>query len=392
MDASPGDPRRLNLHEIVQAAQTATNLRDMGEPDILPAVQRLIDSLLNEAKLHAQGVEMQRATLINLLSNRLRIEDTFKRHPEILNEEIRGPIVITGLARSGTTKMQRMIAADPQLQKLPLWRLMNPISLGPTPLGGVDLRITATEQLSAMMRDRYPDFYAGHPMNATEPDEEAFMAELAMRGSFNSHATRVPTFHNWMDSQDYTPWYVFLYKMLQFYQWEDGSPKKTWLLKAPAHLGFISTLFKIFPNATLVTCHRDPVTTIASIAKLSAEGMRMYSDHIVAENIGRFELESWSRHFQRYMAQRPALETAHRFVDIPYVEITGNAITGIERVYAAADSRLTSNSRAAMQQWEVSNPPGKHGRHSYSLEWCGLTADEVRAAFATYLERFGHLV
>ena len=364
----------------------------MGEPDILPAVRRLIDSLVSEAKLHAQGVEMQRAALINLLSNRLRIEDVFKRHPEILKEEIRGPIFITGVARSGTTKMQRMIAADPQLQKLPLWRLMNPVSLGPTPPGGVDPRITATEQLSAMMRDHYPDFYAGHPMNATEPDEEAFMAELAMRGSFNSHATRIPTFHHWMDSQDYTQWYMYLYKMLQFYQWEDGSLKKPWLLKAPAHLGFISTLFKIFPNATLVTCHRDPVITTASIAKLSAAGMRMYSDHIDPQALGRFELECWSRHFQRYMAQRPALESTHRFVDVSYAEITGNAVAAIERVYATAGIPFAETSRAAMMQWEASNPPGKHGKHSYSLEWCGLTADQVRAAFAAYLDRFGNLV
>ena len=77
MEIPLGDPRRLDLDRIVAASHAETGLTDMGEPDILPALRRLIDSLLNEAHLHAQGVEMQRATLINLLSNRLRLASSF---------------------------------------------------------------------------------------------------------------------------------------------------------------------------------------------------------------------------------------------------------------------------------------------------------------------------
>jgi Sulfotransferase family len=256
MEIAAGDIRRLDPDDIVAQGRALTGLSDMGEPDILPAMRLLIDAYINEAHLAPRGVEAQRAALINVVANRLRITDTFKRHPEILQEKIHSPIIITGLARSGTTKLQRMIAADTRLQKLPLWRILNPMPSGVVPPGDEDPRIAMTEQLSAMMRDHFPDFYAGHPMNAREPDEEMLMAELTMRGSFPCHALRIPSFDKWLRQQDHGTWYEFLFRMLQMFQWQDGSPQKRWLLKAPAHLGYITSLFLMPRSSPAIVIRR----------------------------------------------------------------------------------------------------------------------------------------
>lgn len=383
---------RLNLEDLLGSARATTGLHDLGEPDILPGLAALTTALISEAQLHPQGVETQRAALTGLISNRLRIADAFQRHPEITDEELRGPIIVTGLVRSGTTKMQRMMAAAPALQKLPLWRILNPMPLTPLTPGNDDPRIAATEQISAMMRDHYPDFFAGHPMIAREPDEEMLMADLAMRGSFTGHATNIPSFDAWMQGQDHRSWYQFLRRMLQLFQWQDGSPKKTWLLKSPSHLGQLDALFDTFPDATVVHCHRDPVTTTASIAQLSEAGRRMYSDAQNSSAMGRYVLKHWSGLMRRYMQQRPALEERHRFVDVGFKEICNNPMAEIERVYAAANITLTSEARSYMEQWESSNPPGKHGQHRYSLERFGLTAEEIRTTFSGYLSRFESLI
>lgn len=378
----------LDLDAIFSASRMQTGLSDLSEPDILPALQRLVDALNGEARLHAVGVQTQRAALTALIANRLRIDDAIRRHPQILDEPIRGPIIITGLVRSGTTKLQRMMAADPAVQKLPLWRILNPMPLGPLPADGVDPRITITEQISAGMRDHFPDFFAGHPMLAREPDEESLMADLAMRGSFTQHATHIPSFDRWMTGQDHGFWYRLLRRLLQLFQWQDGSPQKTWLLKSPSHLGHLDQLFQTFPDATVVHCHRDPVTTTASIAQLSEAARRMYSDHEDSRAVGRVVLAHWSGLMQACMRQRPALEARHRIVDVEYGEIAADTMPAIERVYAAADLELTRPARAAMRLWEADNPPGKHGQHLYKLERFGLSDDDVRHAFAPYLKRF----
>jgi hypothetical protein len=383
---------RLNLEDMLAAARAATGLSDLGEPDILPGLAVLTEALINEARLHPLGVETQRAALTNLISSRLRIADTLARHPEILEEEIMGPIIVTGLARSGTTKMQRMMANDAALKTLPLWRILNPMPLSPAQPGVPDPRIAATEQISALMRDHFPDFFAGHPMIAAEPDEESLMSDLAMRGSFTGHACRIPSFDAWMDRQDHHPWYDLLSRMLQIFQWQDGGPRKTWLLKSPSHLGHLDALFEVFPNATVVHCHRDPVMTTASIAQLSEAGRRMYSDVEDLHTTSRYVLKYWSGLMQSYVELRPAYEEQHCFVDVAYREICGDTMAAIARVYGAANLTLTPQARAAMQEWEAANPPGKHGQHRYALEGSGLTAADVRAAFAGYLERFGGLI
>jgi len=391
MQAAAGDPRRLDLEEILSAAREASGLSDIGEPDILPGLRVLLDAFVSEAKLSAAGIEAQRATLIGHAANRMRIEDLFKRHPEILEQEIKAPIIIVGLPRSGTTKLQRMMAANTDLQSLPLWKILNPAPLGPTLPGGEDPRIAIAEQVEGAMRQYYPDFYAGHPMNAREPDEEVFMADQVLRGWTPCYAARVPSYEAWLRQQDFGVWYDYLKRLLQLFQWQDATSGKRWLLKTCEHLPYMNDLFKVFPDTTIVHCHRDPVTTTASLAALITAYTRMNSDVGTGEEAGRFTLSHLSKQMGGYMQQRPLLEKQHRFVDVSYADIVNDITSAIERIHAAADMPLSDAARAAMLRWETSNPAGKHGQHKYSLASLGLAEGDIRNGFAGYLQRFGTL-
>ena len=392
MEIAPGDPRRLDMEDIVATSRTETGLKDIGELDILPGLRVLLDAYAADAHFTPVGIEAQRATLIRVVSNRLRVEDMFKRYPEIAQEEIIGPIVITGLPRSGTTKLLRMMAASPELQKLLLWRILHPVPLGPTSPGEQDPRITVAEQMSSLMREHYPDFYAGHPMNAFDPDEEEWLLDMVMLGYVNCHQARTPSFEAWMDTQVFDAWHPYLKKLLQLLQWQNGSPKKPWLIKAPSHLRHMKLLFKTFPNATIVHCHRDPVTTSISLAALNEAIRRMYSDYADPHETGNFTHKHWAKQMQGYMNDRPLLEDRHPFVDVSYKELTGDTLPAIRRVYAAAGFELSDVALKAMSDWEAANPPGKHGKHQYTLDHFGITDAEISAAFADYLKRFGNLI
>jgi len=386
-----GDPRRLDVREINDISRSLTGLEDMGEPDILPGMEILRDSIVREAAFDPNGIEAMRGNFISWLNTRRRVEDIFRRHPEIAHEPIARPIIIVGIPRSGTTKMQSLMLTNPNLQGLYLWRVLNPTPIGPTPPGGEDPRIAIAEQVSAAMRQYQPDFYAGHPMNAREPEEEIWMADLVMRGWSTCYVSRTPTFQAWLKKQDYGVWYDYLKKLLQMFQWEDKAQGKRWLLKAPEHCPNLADLFRVFPDATIIHCHRDPVTTIASLGALTAKSRRLYSSAGTLEEGGRFAFEHWVDHTNAYMRDRPKFEKEHPFLDISYRDITANAVATVEQVYKAAGLEFTPRVRDAVLKWEADNPPGKHGKHSYTLESLGLETGKVRAAFAGYLERFSGL-
>ena len=380
---------KLDVEALIAAARAATGLQDFGEPPLLPGLQVLVDAINSEANLRPSGVEAQRGGLTNLLVNRLRVADLFKRHPEIANEKIEAPIIIIGLPRSGTTKLQQLISADTRLQSLPLWKVLNPAPFPDAPAGGPDPRIAFAEQVSSAMREYFPDFYAGHPMNAVEPEEEAWMMDLAMRGWTTCYVMRITSFENWLYQQDFAPWYSYLYKLLQQFQWQDGSPKKRWLLKAPEHFPHIDLLFKTFPDATVVHCHRDPVDAVSSLGALTTASRQLYSDDTPLAEGGRFSIDHWSSHTREYLRKRPALEGKYRFVDISYAELIGDIFAAVERIYRAADLPMTAEAREVMKAWDTAHPQGRFGKHSYTVESQGLSDAEIRTAFAGYIEHFG---
>jgi Sulfotransferase family len=161
---------RLDAEELIAASQKATGLTDFGETDPRESLQQLTRSLNEEACLTEAGIAGKRGSLIRVLSNRLLLQDAFARNPRIADEKIVKPIVILGLPRSGTTKLHRMIAADPQMQKLPLWKLLYPVrALAPGPGTDVENRIAAADAFVNAIRTNNPEQYAGHPMLALAP-------------------------------------------------------------------------------------------------------------------------------------------------------------------------------------------------------------------------------
>jgi hypothetical protein len=381
---------RLDANELIETACKQTGLQDFGSPDIREALCVLVDSLNREARLSPAGIEGTRASFIRVLSNRLKIEATFKQHPEIKDEPIAGPIVIVGLPRSGTTKLHRMMATDPDLQKLPLWKIFNPVPLPGEAPGERSPRIQQAQAFVTALRERHPDFYAAHPMGAEEPDEEEFLMELTFLGYLNALSAHAPTYAQWVHRQPFDGWYRLLREMLQFYQFLDGKLRGHWLLKAPAHLGQLPLLLQYFPGATVVHCHRDPLEAIPSMAGLAAASRRFHSDARQDKEVGEFVLDLWSRQMRRYCEARERLASAHRFVDVAYRDIVRDASGVISRIYAAAGLSLSAEALRRMQAWEQNNTQHKHGRHQYSMAQFGYDEAKLKAAFKEYREQFGH--
>jgi hypothetical protein len=246
---------RIDTAELIAAA-AATGLR-YHDRQFAEPLRRFVESVDAEANLSDQGLAGFTQDISRLLSNRLLIDAAIAARPEILDEDVRDPIVITGLPRTGTTKLQKVLAASPGYQWLPLWKALFPAPIAP-PGTDPDPRVTITDEQSALTFDLFPDLMAAHPMSTHEPEEEVLLLQLSFRVPTNGWFYRAPSYVRWVEQQDQTPAYADLRRTLQLLQWQDGGRRdRPWVLKSPAHLGGLRLIFEAFPNATVVHCHRD---------------------------------------------------------------------------------------------------------------------------------------
>ena len=127
-----GGPALVSLEAatVLEAARTATGLDDFGDPGFLEPLGILCNALREEARLTLLGRLMIRAEIQRLLQNRLRIQELFTSQPEILEREIKAPLFVTGLGRSGTTFLHELLWQDPENRVPLLWEMLYPV---PTP-------------------------------------------------------------------------------------------------------------------------------------------------------------------------------------------------------------------------------------------------------------------
>jgi hypothetical protein len=346
-------------------------------------------SLREEARLNAVGRAMQFERNVGLLVNRLRTEDAYRRHPEIARERIERPLVIVGLARTGTTMLHRMMASDPRWLALLWYESRNPAPFPDSDGVAVDPRITDAEAEVAMMLEGSPDLIAAHPMDAHAPDEEIMLVEHAFT-SWNPEAfCRVPSYSAHLDTIDLAPGYRYLVRLLQFLQWQKrrrGETATRWVLKAPYHLGSLDALFAAFPDARIAMTHRDPVQTVPSLASLVRTLYVLGSDSVDRLEIGAHWGRRWARALERAIAARARCED--RFLDIYYDDLVADPMGEVRRIYAHAGLELTSFAEAQMRRWAVENERDRRPVHAYTLEEFGYTQAGLRRDFAAYCARF----
>lgn len=381
----------LSADGMLSAASAATGLDDYGEPRFLQGLAVLADSLCFEARLNQMGRMVLSADLVRMLSNRLRFQRDVTRHPEILEETVAAPIVITGLPRTGTSKLHRMISADPQVQRLEVWKLLNPAPLPGEPARGPQERINFALLVERTLAKQFPDYMAAHPIEALEPDEEALLMEMSFECVVSSLKTRAPQHRAFVESRDPCPTYEYTREMLQYLQWQDGGGRgRPWIMKSPLHIGNLMTLLNVFPGATVVHCHRDPRVAIVSFASLVEASRRMTSDDVDATEIGGDVLDFLSRQIERNMLHRGQVGE-EQIIDVPYERIRDTPEMVIGEIYACAGRKLTVGACDAMRRYAARRPEGHFGKHAYLADRYGLDGEMIGTAFADYWERFGRM-
>src|SRR5579862_9827045 len=98
------------VDSLLERARRKTGLENFGDASFREGLERLIHSTETEARLTPMGVASLEASVLDLLRQRLEIEDCFIRHPEIEQQEIIAPLIGLGLPRTGSTAFSCLLA------------------------------------------------------------------------------------------------------------------------------------------------------------------------------------------------------------------------------------------------------------------------------------------
>lgn len=343
--------------------------------------------------LNAIGVHILRSGIVHSLRMRLRAQEWIRRHPEILDERVAAPIVVVGMMRSGTTLLQRLLAADPRFVCAYGWEVVEVAPrLNYQFTDAPDPRIAISEAREAKSRELAPELFSIHPMYAREAEEEIVFLADAFLSHVPESGAHLPLYPTWLDGQDFSPAYGYLHRMLQFLQWQKrrrGVRGQRWVLKSPAHLGYLNALRAQFPDLHIVHMHRDPRTTIASGASLNATLHAMHADTVDPHRVGAQWLERMGWTNDRAMAVRDGwADEGAVLTDIGFDDAVTDPIGQVARVYDAVGLPLTAAAEDAMRRW-LAHRPREVPRPPYGLENYGLRPEQVDERFALYNKRFG---
>lgn len=387
-DPTPNAALPWTVESLLAAAADETGLEDFGDRHFMTGLGTLVRALPREAALNAVGDQMVYGGIHRLLCNRLRYVRDVKLHPEILGEKIVKPIIILGLPRTGTSKLQRVMSADPAVQRLEFWRTINPAPFPGEAPGNPRARIDAALVVEQTLATMFPGWMARHPMEALEPDEELHIMDGSFECVISWLFSRVPSYYAYIAKCDPRPMYRHLHQQLQYLQWQDGGARgRPWIMKSPVHIGALPTLLETFPDAILVHCHRDLQKVIPSFASLIEEGRKIGSDQVDPLEVGRDMCEYWAASLDRYMVDREKLAPG-RVLDVAFEEICADVVAVIRRIYAAAGREVTPQAIAAFRDYEARRPEHHFGKYEYSAAHYGYTAEMIDRRFAPYRKRF----
>jgi hypothetical protein len=333
------------------------------------------------------GCFAARYDALRLLRNLAALRKQETSHPTLLRVPISQPIFITGLPRSGTTFLHKVLAEDPENRCPAVWETVFPLPRNPGDAPAQ--RIAAMGRLLAAFERMTPGFRAVHPINAQSPQECSEITAHVFRSYRFQITHHIPEYQTWLRTADHAPAYRFHRVFLQHLQHMDGRPRR-FVLKCPDHVFTLGALAHAYPDARIIFLHRDPLEVLASVAGLTAILRRPFTTGANRQAIGHQIAESWlagAEAIRRADAEHlfPENQVAH----IRFRDFTAAPLTTITSVYERFNLLLLPEVRRRMERRIAELPHGGYGRVKHALADYGIDADATRPRFAAYAAHFG---
>lgn len=364
---------------IGQAAEQAGH-DDFGPGDFRRGLDVLLDSLERDGDLDPSVDAAVVDDLRRRLVNRLDVESWYATHPSLADAAVPGPVDVIGLPRTGTTALADMLSLDPRFRCLTGWEQFRPV---PPPVPGGEFDDPRRAEFIATRMLDSSEFRAKHTTEIDATMEDTELLGMAFHGQ--QMTLPVPSYRSWWRRADLTDTYAYHRRVVQLLGSNDTRP---WLFKAPHHKFHLEALVAAYPDIRFVMTHRDPAKVVPSYASLVSTVFPRPAGERDLQALGR----EVSEHLREGMANAIAARRRigeERFLDVHHRDLVDDPAGTIRRVYDWLHLPLSDDALRAMLGWQGANQMGAHGTHRYTAEQYGLSAQQIRAHYAFYVDRFG---
>lgn len=376
-----GTKTRLDKDDLIRSARKVTGLNDLGSMFWDEPLDRMLVSLNDEAMLHPVGRFISKQRLINLLAVRLRAEYLFKKHPEILEQELYPVMLVIGLQRTGTTKLQRLLASDPDNRALLSWEALNPAPIkGDARDGRNRIKIARTSEKA--LRIMSPGFFAIHPVEHLAPEEDVLLLDVSFMSQTAEAITRVPSYSDWLMKTDQSLAYEYMARLLKLLQWQ--RPAKRWILKTPHHLEHLDQVDRHFGDVQYIWTHRSVYESVPSFLSMVSYSRVMFSDKVDKHEVAEFWVKKNGYMLSKALAFHEKNNHRTCFTDVPYKDLVNDSIEVIHHIYSDRKEPVSPELEKTFIQANNRNPQGKYGNHIYSLDDFGIDKEYIDRHTAAY--------
>lgn len=378
--------------EILADACAEAGMSDYGPDDFLQRLDLICEDWGTDPTINGLGRFMLRTQLVGYTRTRLLVMDYLKHHPDVHDIEIRQPIIVVGLPRTGTTHLVNLLAADSRMRSLPCWEASEPLPRPDDEMlpDGTDPRYQRSAEGWEMSVQSAPLIAAMHDMAPDTIDEEISL----MYSDFSTYSFEwnsfAPRFRDHYYASDQLPRYEYLKTMLKLllHRQPPDSPSR-WVLKSPMHLENLPELRAMFPDATYVMTYRDPVSVIQSAITMLAYGQRMTRKSVRIAQLAEYWPDRIERLLRRMVEHFHLLPPEQR-VDVHFHDFMADNAAVVRRVHETAELPETEQSQREITDYVGANPRGKHGQIVYDLEGdFGVNPSKMRQRFKFYFDAFG---
>ncbi len=363
-----------NYQTLMEVAERESGLSDYGTDTFKEGLELLVRSLNDEANLNAVGEHVLRERIIGHLKQRLQVEDWYKRHPEIDDEQIIKPLIGLSLPRTGSTALSFLLACDPEARSLRRAEAAQPC---PPPC-----MLEAAREQQQDEAEKVAGWKSHTPSGENAPAECQDLMSLDFRSQLFLAFAQVPSYAEWLNNADMSSCYEYERRALKLLQWR--MPEKPWRLKAPTHLLYLDDLNKAFPDARFVMTHRDPTDVILSVINVYSDIISKFTDQMDMAYVADLNINMWSEGMRRTLAFRQQDNNAERFFDIHFKAMHEDPLAEVSRLYQWLGEPVTQAFADNMNSWWADNANNREPSGTKTAEEYGVDLEKVRPLFADY--------
>jgi hypothetical protein len=375
-------PPALDAGKLLAAALKRAGREAFEDCSFVPPLRRLIASCNAESDLNALGRNAVKYEVHRSLHNLLEFERREREDAALLARPIERPIFITGMPRSGSTFLHRLLVRDSSVAAPLSWRLVHPHPAAAGRLGEIFDRAKVQAQFY-LMRLLAPELNSLHQVAAGEPEECTDITAQVFQSLRYDSVYRVPSYQSWLQGHGHVEAYRFHRRFLQHL--DAQAPGRRWILKSPDHVFALDDIKAVYPDAQWVFIHRDPVAVLASVARLTEVLRRPFAHSVDLQEIGQQVCASWLDGAQRMMR---AAASSNSILQLHYREIISDPQKAVARLFRHTGHAASRDAAQRMRKWLGNRSNRGHRQRRYSLASFGLDGEALRAQFKPYTDTF----